>query len=101
MSKKADVTLDGIEPINGSDAYAIKNGKTTLYYDVKTGLKVLTSTTTERAGQKMTSTITYSDYKDVKGVKVPYKVVMSQGRDIEIKVTDVKINEGVTDADFQ
>ena len=49
----------------------------------------------------MTSTITYSDYKDVKGVKVPYKVVMSQGRDIEIKVTDVKINEGVTDADFQ
>ncbi len=101
LSKKADVTLDGIEPINGSDAYAIKNGKTTLYYDVKTGLKVLTSTTTERAGQKMTSTITYSDYKDVKGVKVPYKVVMSQGRDIEIKVTDVKINEGVTDADFQ
>jgi len=101
LSKKADVTLDGIEPINGSDAYAIKNGKTTLYYDVKTGLKVLTSTTTERAGQKMTSTITYSDYKDVKGVKYPYKVVMSQGRDIEIKVTDVKINEGVTDADFQ
>ncbi len=101
LSKKADVTLDGIEPINGSDAYAIKNGKTTLYYDVKTGLKVLSSTTTERAGQKMTSTITYSDYKDVKGVKVPYNVVMSQGRDIEIKVTDVKINEGVTDADFQ
>jgi hypothetical protein len=28
-------------------------------------------------------------------------IVMSQGRDIEIKVTEVKINEGVTDADFQ
>jgi len=101
LSKKADVTLDGIEPINGSDAYAIKNGKTTLYYDVKTGLKVLTSTTAERNGQKMTSTITYSDYKDVKGIKVPYMIVISQGRDIEIKVTDVKINEGVSDADFQ
>ncbi len=101
LSKKADVTLDGIEPINGSDAYAIKNGKTTLYYDVKTGLKVLTSTTTERAGQKMTSTVTYSDYKEVKGIKVPYNILMSQGRDIEIKVTDVKINEGVTDEDFQ
>jgi zinc protease len=101
LSKKADVTLDGIEPINGSDAYAIKNGKTTLYYDVKTGLKVLTSTTAERNGQKMTSTIAYSDYKDVKGIKVPFNIVMSQGRDIEIKVTDVKINEGVSDADFQ
>ncbi len=101
LSKKADVTLDGIEPINGSDAYAIKNGKTTLYYDVKTGLKVLTSTTAERAGQKMTSTVAYSDYKEVKGIKVPYNILMSQGRDIEIKVTDVKINEGVTDEDFQ
>jgi len=101
LANKADVTLDGIEPVNGSDAYAIKNGKTTLYYDVKTGLKLMTSTTTERNGQKMTSTITYSDYKDVKGIKVPFNIVMSQGRDIEIKVTDVKINEGVSDADFQ
>lgn len=101
LSKKADVTLDGIEPINGSDAYAIKNGKTTLYYDVKTGLKVMSSTTAERNGQKMTSTISYTDYKEVKGIKIPHNIVMSQGRDIEIKVTDVKINEGVTDADFQ
>lgn len=101
LAKKADVTLDGIEPVNGSDAYAIKNGKVTLYYDVKTGLKVMSSSTTERNGQKMTSTMTYGDYKDVKGVKVPYTIVMSQGRDIEVKVDDVKINEGVTDADFE
>ena len=101
LSKKADVTLDGIEPINGSDAYAIKNGKTTLYYDVKTGLKVMSSTTTEKNGQKMTSTISFNDYKEVKGIKIPYLIVMSQGREIEIKVTDVKINEGVSDADFQ
>jgi predicted Zn-dependent peptidase len=101
LSKKADVTLDGIEPINGSDAYAIKNGKSTLYYDVKTGLKVMSSSTSERNGQKMTSTISYTDYKEVKGIKIPHNIVMSQGREIEIKVTDVKINEGVTDADFQ
>lgn len=101
LANKADVTLDGIESVNGSDAYAIKNGKTTLYYDVKTGLKLMTSTTTERNGQKMTSTNTYGDYKDVKGIKVPFNIVMSQGRDIEIKVTDVKINEGVSEADFQ
>jgi saccharopine dehydrogenase-like NADP-dependent oxidoreductase len=79
----------------------IENGKSTLYYDVKTGLKVMSSTTAERNGQKMTSTISYTDYKEVKGIKIPHNIVMSQGRDIEIKVTDVKINEGVTDADFQ
>jgi zinc protease len=49
----------------------------------------------------MTSSITYNDYKDVKGVKVPFNIIMSQGREIDIKVTDVKINEGVTEADFQ
>lgn len=101
LANKADVVLDGIEPINGADAYVVKNGKSNLYYDVKTGLKLMTSTTSERNGQKMTSTVTYSDYKDVKGIKVPFMIVMSQGRDIEIKVTEVKINEGVTDADFQ
>ena len=101
LAKKADVVVDGIESINGVDAYAIKNGKTTIYYDVKTGLKLLSSTTSERNGQKMTSTITFNDYKDVKGIKVPHNIIMSQGRDIDIKISEVKINEGVTDADFQ
>jgi hypothetical protein len=34
------VTLTGIETINGKDTYAIKDGKTTFYYDVNTGLKL-------------------------------------------------------------
>ncbi len=101
LASKPDVILDGIETINGNDMYVVKNGKSNLYYDVKTGLKSSTSSTTERGGQKMTSTVTYSDYKEVKGVKIPYNMIMSQGRDIEIKMNDVKINEGVSDADFQ
>lgn len=102
LAKKTDVVLDGIEPFNGVDAYALKSGKTIYYYDVKTGLRVGSTTTQERNGQQMTSSILLSDYKDVKGVKVPYIIVLSQGgRDLEIKVSEVKINEGVTDADFQ
>ncbi len=101
LASKADVTLDGIETINGNDVYVVKNGKSTLYYDVKTGLKTSTATTSERGGQKMTSTVAYSDYKEVKGVKIPHNMIMSQGRDIDIKMTEVKINEGVLDADFQ
>ncbi len=101
LANKADVALDGIETINGVEAYVVKNGKSTLYYDAKTGLKLSTATTSERGGQKMTSTVAYSDYRDVKGVKIPHNMVMSQGRDIEIKMNEVKINEGVSDADFQ
>jgi predicted Zn-dependent peptidase len=102
MAEKASVTLDGIESFNGADAYVIKNGKTTHYYDVNTGLKLGKAVVQEANGQKMTQITSYGDYKEVKGIKVPYKVTMAFGpQEIEFKTTDVKINEGVSDADFQ
>jgi zinc protease len=101
LAKKTDITLDGIESYNGVDAYVIKNGKSTLYYDVITGLKVGKSSVQEAGGKKTTQSTNYGDYKEVKGIKVPHKTTMSFGpQEIEFKVTDVKINEGVTDADF-
>jgi len=96
-----EISLTGIENINGADAYALKNGKTTLYYDVKTGYKVAESKEMEQRGQKMTQTTYFQDYKDVKGLKFPYKIIMNVGIEIELTTTEVKINEGVTDADFK
>ena len=101
LMKKTDLVLDGIEPFNGSDAYVIKNGKSTLYYDVKSGLKVAESKTVERGEQKMTVTTNFGDYKDVKGVKFPYAITMNQGFELNFIMSDVKVNEGVTDADFK
>jgi predicted Zn-dependent peptidase len=102
MAAKTSIALDGIESFNGADAYVIKDVKTTHYYDVNTGLKIGQAVTQEANGQKMTQITNYSDYKEVKGIKVPYKVSMSFGpQEIEFKTTDVKINEGVSDADFQ
>ncbi|MCL9770654.1 insulinase family protein [Flavobacterium sp. HXWNR69] len=95
------VTLTGIENINGADAYAIKSGKSTYYYDVKTGFKVAEAQELEQRGQKMTQTTYYQDYKDVKGLKFPYKTIMNVGIEIELITSEVKINEGVTDADFK
>jgi len=96
-----DVTLTGIENINGTDAYAIKNGKSTYFYDVKTGFKVAEAKELEQGGQKMTQTTYYQDYKDVKGLKFPYKTIMNVGIEIELITSEVKINEGVTDIDFK
>ncbi len=102
MAAKATVTLEGIESFNGSEAYVIKDGKTTHYFDVNSGLKLGKSVVQEANGQKMTQITNYGDYKDVKGIKVPYKVSMAFGpQEIEFKTTEVKINEGVSDADFQ
>ncbi|WP_462224820.1 insulinase family protein [Flavobacterium sp.] len=101
LVKKTDIVLDGIEPMNGSDAYVIKNGKTTLYYDVKSGLKVAEAKTVERGDQKMTIMTNFGDYKEVKGVKIPHQMIINQGMELDFKMNDVKINEGVSDADFQ
>lgn len=101
MAANKDVTLKGIEAINGNDAYAVKKGTTTYYYDVKSGYKVAEAREEEQGGQKMTQTTYYSDYKDVKGIKVPHKINMNVGIELDMTVNEVKINEGVTAADFQ
>lgn len=96
-----DVKLKGIEAINGNDAYAIVKGSTTYYYDVKSGYKVAETREEEQMGQKMTQTTYYSDYKDVKGIKIPHKINMNVGIELDMTVVEAKINEGVTPADFQ
>ena len=101
LLKKPEVILTGIEMVNGTEAYALKNGNTTLYYDVKSGLKIGDLITMEQGGQTMNKTNSYLDYREVKGVKVPFNLVQNVGFELNIKMTDVKINEGVSDADFK
>jgi predicted Zn-dependent peptidase len=102
LMKKEGVVVTGIESINGIEVYVLKNGDKMLYYDVKTGLKVQESEEVEVGpGKKMTMVTPFSDYRDVKGIKVPYKTSLNIGIEIELTVSEVKINEGVTDADFK
>ncbi|MFY8008368.1 MAG: M16 family metallopeptidase, partial [Flavobacterium sp.] len=53
LATKAGVTLSGIEPMNGSDAYTVVDGDTTYYFDVKSGLKIAEASTSEQGGQKV------------------------------------------------
>ena len=101
LSNKAGITLEGIENTNGSDAYVIKDGKTTFYYDIQTGLKLAETKTMEMGGQQISQTTSFGDYKEVKGIKIPYKTTINIGMEIELTTTDVKFNEGVSDLDFQ
>ncbi|MFP9112475.1 M16 family metallopeptidase [Flavobacterium sp. RHBU_3] len=96
-----DVKLTSIEQVNGADAYVVKKGETSYLYDVKTGYKVAEIHVEGEGAEKRTQTTYYSDYKDVKGIKVPFKVLMNVGFDLDLTVGEVKINEGVTPADFQ
>lgn len=95
-------TLTGIEQINGKDAYALKNEGSTYYYDTTTGLKIAESKEEEQMGQKAVQTTILADYRDVKGVKIPYKNIVNMGgMEMEFTATDVKVNEGVSASDFQ
>lgn len=96
LRSNSAIQLKGIETIEGADAYAIVNGKTTSYYDVKTGMKIADMTVTPQGN----SGVTYKDYKEVKGVKVPHTIIVNMGMEVEVKMDEVKVNEGVTDADF-
>ncbi|WP_320973779.1 pitrilysin family protein [Dysgonomonas capnocytophagoides] len=102
MVNSSSIQLAGIENINGTDTYKLVDGDVSFFYDVKTGLKVAEGVKKEVAeGQTVDQIGYYGDYKEISGVKIPYKSTLNVGMEIELNVIDVKINEGVSDADFQ
>ena len=92
------VTLEKIEVVDGQKAYKIKvDDKNTSYYSVDTGLKIMET----KSGPQGTQSTYYEDYKEVGGVMFPFKISQTFGpRKIAFVVKDLKVNENVTDADF-
>lgn len=101
LANKAGVQLGGIENFNGKEAYVILDGKNKSFFDTKSGLLLGTSKEMEAQGQKMVQTITYGEYKDFGGIQFPAEFTMNVGMDMVFKVLDIKLNEGVSDADFK
>jgi hypothetical protein len=96
-------SLEGIEKINGEDAYVVRvaDGKMN-YYSTKTGLKLQEVTIQEMQGQTIKTSITLSKYQDVGGIKFPFVLSQSFGpQSIDFNVTEIKVNEGITNADFE
>lgn len=100
LVKRTDLKVEGIEPVNGSDAYVIKDGKTTYYYDVKSGLKTAKGKVREQDGKSSAQITNFNDYREVKGIKVPFNLVQNVGFELDIKMSEIKINEGVSEKDF-
>src|SRR5690606_35078011 len=100
--------VEGITNINNEDAYAISFKEKSAgvdmvyYYSLKTGLLTATSGSYNIGGEKHTTTNYFSDYKDVNGVKYPFKT-KSVGKDnsSETITKEIKLNEGVSETDFQ
>lgn len=97
------VVLEGIETVEGKKAYKLKiSDEKSIFYDMESGLKLQEVNTTEMQGQKMQQTLIYDDYKEVSGIKFPFKLTQSMGpQSMEFLVQEIKVNEGVSDADFE
>lgn len=97
--------------INGKDANQLTvtgpSGKPSVeYYDVNTGLLLRSEVSSEVNGQTIQIRTDYGDYKKVGDLMMNYSQAMTistgQGsQEMTFTFTDYKLNEGVTDADFQ
>lgn len=99
--------LTGMETINGKEAYKItftqpSGKKSTAYYSVETGFLVRTSSTVSTAQGTFNQTIDMDDYREVQGVKYPFKMLQNFGpQSIELTVTSYEINTGLPDSLFE
>lgn len=101
FGKDAKYELKGTEKINGEEAYAVKAGSKTYYYSITSGLKVAEQATQKMQGQEVVVPTYYSDYKEVSGVKYPYKISSNiSGMDISFDVKSYEINTA-KDTDFK
>lgn len=92
------VTLEKIEDVDGEKAYKIKvDDETSIYYSVESGLRIKEV----KASEMGSTSIFYADYKEVAGIKFPFKISQTMGpRKFDFNVKEIKVNEGVEDADF-
>ena len=69
-----------IEPLEVKNAIVLKDKDSEVYYDMTSDLKV----------------------KEVNGVKFPHSIGIKSGpMNLDFVVKEIKVNEGVSDADFE
>lgn len=99
------IKLVGVEDVEGSKAYVIEvetaaGKKSTSYFDVKSGFKVKEATTVDTPNGPFTTSVAYSDYREVSGLKVPYVMTINQGMVIKAEATKIEINGTVPEELF-
>jgi outer membrane lipoprotein-sorting protein len=99
--------LIGIETIESTDCYKIElttEGGTNWvqFYEIDSGLKIKEVKEVETKQGSFQQVTFYSDYKEVDGLKFPFKIKQSFGmQTIEMNVSSVKLNKGLKDSVFE
>ncbi len=97
------VRLEGLEVIDGKEAYKLKvSDEKVAYYDVESGLKIKDITVVQAQGQTIESSVDYKNYQEVSGILFPFVLLQNAGQQkFEFNVKEIKINEGISDTEFE
>ena len=92
-----------IEPLEGKNAIVLNYNDTDMYYDMASGLKLKEVKTVKTPdGKEVKVPTTFSDYKEVNGIMFPHAIGQKMGpMDLNFVIKEIKVNEGVSDADFE
>ncbi|MDA9354096.1 insulinase family protein [Flavobacteriaceae bacterium] len=95
--------LTRIEPIDGKNTIVLKIGNEEVFYDMTSGLKVKSVKSVKTPdGKEVKVPTTYGDYKAVEGIMFPHSIEIKSGpMNLNFKIVEIKINEGVEDKDFE
>jgi zinc protease len=101
----------GTDKVANKDAFKIKitgpSGKVSAeFYDLETGYLVKQENTSKESGRDITQTIEYSNYKKMGSILFAFTHAFSiqtaaGNQDFTMEIKELKINEGVTAADFK
>ena len=95
--------LTRIEPIDGKNTIVLKIGNEEIFYDMTSGLKVKAIKTVKTPdGKEVKVPTTFGDYKPVEGIMFPHSIEIKSGpMNLNFKISEIKINKGVEDKDFE
>ncbi len=99
--------LKGIVKIDSIDCYKVEmkpdtGSSWTQYYDINSGLRIKEVKNVETAQGTFQQETTFSNYKEVDGIKFPFSIKQSFGmQTIQLNVSSLKINKGIDDKVFE
>jgi hypothetical protein len=100
-------TLKAIENVDGKEAYVVEyefpaGSKVTNYFDKETGLKVQAIETVKGPQGEIAVPAKFQDYKEVKGIKFPHTLLISQGpMNFKFEISGIEINPTLDDSLFK
>lgn len=105
--KYSGVKAEGLETVEGEECYKVvlttKAGNPrTHYFSKKTGLLVRIDLTQETEMGEISAQIHSTDYRDVGGVKMPFKLVNTfAGQAMTMTYTEIKVNVDIPRSTFE